>query len=304
MRNEIIYDEKGNPDVMVTFAPDEFGLPETLKGRPVKEYCISKYQNYVVDGTPYSMPFQVPEANVTFDKAISLCESKGPGWHLMTNDEWAAIALWCYNHGIRPTGNISSGEDDDGGHGEKFDVRTLTGSGPNTWNHDGTSLGVADLVGNVVEFVGGVRFVNGRLQIIPDNGAAAGADQSKDSDDWQPVLTSEGKPVIYGIDGNRMVITDDDNEDLDWGGDFFKDIKTKCEIPDVLKRLALYPPEGFDWKDWCWIDNDGESLVCRGGHWAIGTSAGLFYLLGLGARTNTIGGIGFRSAFVRYADNL
>ena len=45
MRNEVIYDKNGRPDIMVVFTPSELGLPDTLRGRKVKEYAISKYQN-------------------------------------------------------------------------------------------------------------------------------------------------------------------------------------------------------------------------------------------------------------------
>ena len=93
MRNEIIYDSHGIPDIMVAFTPDELGLPAELKGRKVSEYLISKYQNTLLNGAPYSLPFQKPAEEINHDDAIRLCEAKGPGWHLITNDEWAALAL-------------------------------------------------------------------------------------------------------------------------------------------------------------------------------------------------------------------
>lgn len=92
MRNEVIFDKSGIPDIMVVFTPDELGLPATLKGRKVSEYLISKYPNTLIGGVPHSLPFQKPAVDVNFDEAVQLCESKGPGWHLITNDEWAALA--------------------------------------------------------------------------------------------------------------------------------------------------------------------------------------------------------------------
>ena len=91
MRNEIVYDDRGRPDILVVFTPDELKLPDTLKGRKVKEYAISKYPNTMIDGRPYSLPFMPPAVNVNHDEAIRLCEAKGPGWHLITNDEWAEL---------------------------------------------------------------------------------------------------------------------------------------------------------------------------------------------------------------------
>lgn len=45
MRNEVIFDSLGIPDVMVVFTPDELGLPAEIRGKAVKEYVISKYPN-------------------------------------------------------------------------------------------------------------------------------------------------------------------------------------------------------------------------------------------------------------------
>lgn len=177
MRNEVIYDKNGRPDIMVVFTPSELGLPDTLRGRKVKEYAISKYQNTLIDGVPYSLPFMKPAVNISHDEAIRLCESKGEGWHLITNDEWVALGFWSWDNDTMPTGNTASGKSHS--HPEQTGTtyeggcgKTLTGSGPVQWNHDGTAYGVADMCGNIWEHVGGVRFMNGMPQVIPNNGAA------------------------------------------------------------------------------------------------------------------------------------
>ena len=69
MRNEVIYDKNGRPDIMVVFTPSELGLPDTLRGRKVKEYAISKYQNTLIDGVPYSLPFMKPAVNISHSYA-------------------------------------------------------------------------------------------------------------------------------------------------------------------------------------------------------------------------------------------
>src|SRR5690606_21658939 len=46
---------------------------------------------------------------------------------------------------------------------------TLTGSGPASWYHDGTPAGIADLRGNVWEWVDGLKLVNGRIYVHHDN---------------------------------------------------------------------------------------------------------------------------------------
>lgn len=141
MRNEVIYDKNGRPDIMVVFNPSELGLPDTLRGRKVKEYAISKYQNTLIDGVPYSLPFMKPAVNISHDEAIRLCESKGEGWHLITNDEWVALGFWSWDNDTMPTGNTASGKSHS--HPEQTGItyeggcgKTLTGSGPVQWNHD------------------------------------------------------------------------------------------------------------------------------------------------------------------------
>lgn len=211
MKNEVIFDDRGIPDILVVYTPDELGLPATLKGKAVKEYAISKYPNTVIGGRPYSLPYQQPAVNINHDEAIRLCESKGPGWHLITNDEWAALAHQSRKNGTLPRGNTDRGKSHS--HPEETGVtfkdasgsyKTLTGSGPVTWNHDGTAEGVADMCGNIWEHVGGIRFVDGQVQVIPDNGAAAGADQSESSPEWAPVYTADGDPVYYNVEGGHI----------------------------------------------------------------------------------------------------
>lgn len=307
MKNEIIYDKTGRPDIMATFTPDELGLLAELNGRAVSEYCISKYQNTLINGVPYSLPYMEPATGINHDEAVALCESKGEGWHLMTNDEWAAIALKAWTEDTIPTGNTRRGQSHS--HPEQHGTvcgygKTLTGSGPIEWNHDRTQLGIADLVGNVWEHVGGIRFLNGQAQYIPNHGAAAGTDQSKDSAEWQPILTADGKPIYFNpVDGD-IILQDHESEDKGWDGEPFTSLSAEIEVLEQLISLGLYLPEGMDAEDWFWIDNDGEMVVSRGGSWNYGTYAGLFSLNGSFDRSGTSTLIGFRSAYVKYSGNL
>ena len=169
MRNEVIFDSRGIPDTMVVFTPDELGLPAEIRGKAVKEYAISKYPNTLIGGVPYSMPYQQPAVNINHDEAIRLCEAKGPGWHLLTNDEWAALAHQSRKNGTLPRGNTDCGKShshpEETGttyKGDSGSSKTLTGSGPVTWNHTHTAEGVADMCGNIWEHVGGIRFMDGQ----------------------------------------------------------------------------------------------------------------------------------------------
>lgn len=307
MRNEVIFDKSGIPDIMVVFTPDELGLPATLKGRKVSEYLISKYPNALIGGVPHSLPFQKPAVDVNFDEAVQLCESKGPGWHLLTNDEWAALARQSWENDTMPTGNTASGKSHshpeqtgttyDGGYG-----KTLTGSGPVAWNHDRTAEGVSDMCGNIWEHVGGIRFLNGQVQVIPDNGAAAGADQSADSKEWQAIYTADGDPVYFNPRGGEIFVEPTEAEDKDYDGVRFTDLEAKgLDVPDKLIELGLYPPAGYESDEYFWIDNNAERCVCRGGGWGSGAGAGVFCLSGACSRAGSGTSVGFRSALVRYS---
>lgn len=310
MRNEVIFDSRGIPDIMVVFTPDELGLPAEIRGRAVKEYAISKYPNTMIGGVPYSMPYQQPAVNVNHDEAIRLCESKGPGWHLLTNDEWAALAHQSRKNGTLPRGNTDCGKSHS--HPEETGTtykdnsgssKTLTGSGPITWNHDHTAEGVADMCGNIWEHVGGIRFLNGQVQVIPDNGAAAGADQSKDSKEWTPLYTADGDTIFYNVEDGEIKLQPVAPDSKGYDGVPFVDLDgSALEVPEKLIELGLYPTsEDYNGREYFWLDTDGERIVFRGGYWYDGASAGVFYFDGDYSRASVSWPVGFRSAFIRYS---
>ena len=309
MRNEIIFDSKGIPDIMVVFTPNELGLPTEIRGKVVKEYAISKYPNTLIGGVPYSMPYQRPAVNINHDEAIRLCEAKGPGWHLLTNDEWAALAHQSRKNGTFPRGNTDCGKShshpEETGTTYKDDSgssKTLTGSGPLTWNHDHTAEGVADMCGNIWEHVGGIRFVDGQVQVIPDNGAAAGVDQSRDSKEWKAIHTADGDPVYYKVEDGEISLQPIAPSDTDYDGVEFRDLDASAlDVPEKLIQLGLYPAPGYDGTDYFWLDTNGERIVIRGGSWYNGASAGVFSFHGDYSRALVGWDVGFRSALVRYS---
>ena len=309
MKNEVIFDNRGIPDIMVVFTPDELGLPAEIKGKAVKEYAISKYPNTMIGGVPYSMPYQRPAVNINRDEAIRLCEAKGPGWHLLTNDEWAALAHQSRKNGTLPRGNTDCGKShshpEETGTTYKDDSgssKTLTGSGPLTWNHDHTAEGVADMCGNIWEHVGGIRFMDGQVQVIPDNGAAAGADQSRDSKEWKAIHTADGDPVYYKVEDGEISLQPVAPSDTDYDGVEFRDLDASAlDVPEKLIELGLYPAPGYDGTDYFWLDTNGERIVLRGGYWGSGASAGVFSFGGYHSRADVGTLVGFRSALVRYS---
>ncbi|KLU66721.1 formylglycine-generating sulfatase enzyme [Desulfosporosinus acididurans] len=310
MNTTVIFDNSGKPGMMVRVPKFKYsdvisgGREVTcsafiIDGVEVPEIFISKFQNIIVNGKAYSLPFQKPTVSLTFDQAKEACESKGKGWHLITNAEWAAIALWCKKNGTLPRGNNYGGSDYS--HRDEKgicfdDCKVLTGSGPDTWSHDHTPDGIFDLNGNVWEWVGGLRLLDGEIQIIPDNNAAKHIDQSKTSHEWQPIKV-DGKTFKYTEDENGLKVTTEKPEG--WNGCKFSNLGADVEIPDVLKELALYPSDNADLTEYIFADADGERLPYRGGNWGYGSSAGVFSLFLYNPRSIVNTNIGFRSAFVQ-----
>ena len=342
--NEIRYDDKGMPSVMVKIPKQTYaqlGLGSStathpafiVNGQEVPFIYISKYQNIIQNGRAYSLPGQDPANNLGFDAAVSACEAKGSGWHLMTNAEWAAIALWCRKNGTMPKGNNNYGKDVDEGNykaiptyqdGAAGTGRVATGTGPLTWSHDGTPSGIWDLNGNVWEWVGGYRTVDGEIQVIPNNDAAAGISQSASSTLWKAIL-QDGSPAAPGTANTLKWDYTADPGTTDTGGKVFRlnttvQYKQTVEapygaepienmaaasgvtVPDLLKALALYPLDATansHGGDYFWMRNLGERLACRGGIWGSGSGAGVFALRGHVPRSYAWPYVGFRSAFVQ-----
>lgn len=319
--NEIIVDDLGNPSVMVkipqlTYKDVGIGtstevLPAfKVNGKTIPYFYVSKYQNIVKDDRAYSLPYQVPAVNMTIGQARAYCENKGDGFHLLTNAEWAAIALWCKKHDCMPYGNNNGEYGDyyntsdkgapmpayDDSYGDDVPY-TATGSGPKNWFHNNDFSGVADLNGNVCEWVGGLRLNAGEIQVIPDNNAAQAVDQGADSTLWK-AISQTGAMVAPGT---ADTLKFNSSTGIATSGQFKSmTAASGVTIPNYLKALALYPNDTSSTyrDDYYYTSSSGERVPYRGGDFRDDVNAGVFYFYLYDGRTVYNYDVGFRSAYV------
>lgn len=335
-KQTVIYDDQGAPSIMniipkltykdVGLGTNTAALPAFLvDDTELSEIFVGTYMAHVDNGRAYSLPGQVPTVNINHDNAVARCRAKGKGWHCMTNAEYAAVALWCKANGYYPRGNNNYGSDHSAPHEvcrpatKGSDGRTnlgITGSGPNSWTHDGTPNGIYGLNGDAYEWAPGVRTVDGEIQVLAGNNAAKdSADLTAGSAEWRAILASDGSLVapgtagtlkvepVSGTKGTARYVTDVTNltGDTDYTSNTFKTmaVGSGIVIPDIMKALALFPSDDSDHGgDYIYFRNGGERCFSRGGYWNYTSCAGVFSLSGDGLRASASGPLGFRPAYI------
>lgn len=246
-------------------------------GQEDAEIWVGAYQAAIVNGEAVSQPGLAPRVSINYDAARSACQSAGAGFDLMTVWDWAAISLWCMANGFEPRGNTNHGRhhdnrwetgtrQDNGVPGASSGLgNTLTGSGPAQWRHDQTMAGIADMVGNVWEWLSGMKMVDARVFLSPDNAIPS---ESGYSD------------TLFDLPSNRTWSTVDNTG-----------------VGDALKRALIVPKGVDDPQGYLYTTLTGERLPFRGGNRFTGANAGLGALALTYARTNSDSGIGFRPRF-------
>lgn len=332
----VLYDDKGYPSYM--HVVPKFNLEDvdaalgsgvhpafSVGGVEKSEIFVAAFQAIVADGRACSIPGQDPKTSVTWDDAKNYCTSKGPGWHLFSNHEWAAISLWCLKNGFQPRGNTDYGRSHELAYetgtrqdglapGESGTARILTGSGPASWRHDNTYQGIADLVGNVTEWMDLLKLVDGRIYSPSDNNF------NLPEGDWPALDTyfnspaagdgsgsdNLGAPTLDGVVSNYAGPTGDD-EHYDYNKGTWKDLAAEAgfTVPALLKQLLIAPIDPADpasltdaTKGSVYVRNYGERMPRRGGSWGSGPDAGLGGLGLFNRRSYSSTNVGVRPAFI------
>lgn len=354
-KNTLLFDDLGLPSVMVRIpmflwsdvledAPREPCSAFVAGGRVLDEIYISKYLNTVRYGRGYSLPGRNPAAMYRRDEMKELCARKGPGWHLMSNAEYMALALWCRKNGTYPHGNNFFGCDVLFPHehatrvymgffrGHTMDMHmwpSLTGTGPDTWTHDGTPFGVTDLIGNLWDTLAGMRLMDGEINIIPDNDSALNVDESADSPHWRAILPDgtlvpPGTPGTYRLDALTPGLETEDFVNLHNGIVLSTEVthpQYAGSYPDIthraytvqgfgemtcapgvganllLRQIGMYPVDGMQRRPVFFMRNYGERMLCRGGSWFDRDTASMFELYMREDRKWVAQDIGFRAAW-------
>ena len=345
--NKMILDDKGMPGFYVQVGAqnlsdlladgDDTVHPAFRVSGVEKPYIyIGKYQGVEDNGRIYSLPGVDPKVSITLDQYEARCRVKGVGHHCITAAEWAFLALWCRKNGTMPKGNNNYGKDitetvyqaipaNIGSDGRTN--RVLTGTGPLSWRHNGALDGVADLNGNIWEWVAGIRLVKGELQAIPWNNAAdPEVDTGADSAQWKAIkaaaaswedlfLTPNGQGTTTGSVKLDYVsshwqwgTTITSQEDVIRSAAFY--LTTASGLSNIaklyLQAMALLPEDNQEGDayggDNFYANNAAdERCASNGGRWTAGANAGIFYVDFTYQRESAYTYLGGRPAYAELA---
>ncbi|MBW2123228.1 MAG: SUMF1/EgtB/PvdO family nonheme iron enzyme [Deltaproteobacteria bacterium] len=318
-RNTVIFDDVDLPSVMVRIPKFNVEDIDALLGTGVHpafivggaektHFAVGKYLAYEYNSRAYSLPFKDPKTSIDFDDSRSRCTAKGTGWHLLSNWEWAAIVLLCLKNSFQPRGNTNYGRhhaetyetairQDGLAPGESGTARTLTGTGPNTWNHDNSPLGISDMTGNVWKWVDGMKLVGGKFYMPNDN------DYSLAEASW----VDQG--VIVADDGGVAKLGDAALDTLYATGSVsfgaWKGLTTTANYDALAEatrqrmfQACIDPYNTTDPVGNFWFNTDGERVPRRGGGWDNAGAAGPCALRLSSVRSYVDTSFGFVPAFI------
>ena len=315
----VLYDDKGNPSYM-RIVP-RFNIQDVdptmgtgvhpafvVNGVTKNEIFAGQYIAVVRDGRALSLPGVAPQVSINFNNARAACVSKGAGWHMMTNWEWAAIMLRSLKDGFEPRGNTNHGRHHVAQHevGVRVDGgvignssgngNTFTGSGPASWRHDNTAAGISDLVGNVWEWIEGFKLIDGRIYMPADNNYAL-PEASWPATDVYFDATGIAPSGAPRLNSSRITTSTDTATLSSWAAM----TRASGYTPPAIMAQACIDPVGIAKAalGYIAVRNHGERVPFRGGSRFNASNAGFGALTLFAARSFTDAGIGFRPVFIQ-----
>ncbi|MCG6228708.1 carboxypeptidase-like regulatory domain-containing protein [Vibrio furnissii] len=269
-------------------------IRQDLTLRPYVDVPVYEASNS--GGKAVSQAGKTPWTSINADNARARSEELNSNSVMISQEIWAMLCWNMIAGGFQPRGNTEYGRSHSNldEFGRRSDGRvpndrsgsayTLTGSGPMEWSHDGTPFGVMDLVGNVWEWVDGMKMVDGQFIVAEYTG--------------QPEVDWVATGVYIDESGqfsNSAPITLNSSNGV-WGGM----TKASGYVGDErLQRLMIEPIDctsvlggRFYW------NLSGERFPIRGGGWSNASDAGPAALNCYNPRSSASSSFGFRSAFV------
>lgn len=256
---------------------------------------IPIYKASALNSKAVSLPAREPWVSIDADNARARCEELTSNSVMMSFEIRAAIMWIMLSLNFQPTGNTEYGRSHS--NPEQFGRRgggrlpndrsgsgkTLTGTGPSEWNHDGTEFGITDLVGSVWEWTDGMKMVDGQFVVAEYTG--------------QP----EANWAATGVYINAGEFSNTAPATLNTGNEVWGNMPKAAEYAgdERLQRLMIEPIDCTKTLNGRLYWNlAGERFPIRGGHWGGASDAGPAALDCGSARSNVYSGVGFRSAFV------
>ena len=358
----VLYDDQKNPSFMRRFAPmtnkelyrqyfdddDDWNAsafkaveneahPAFMKnGTRIRELLVGKYLASKLNNRACSLPGVNLWHSINYDSALAACKSKGAGWTMTTMYIWGFLQALCLLQKFQPRGNTLYGKShevpwetalrEDGGiAGVTTGMpRTKPGTGPASWNHDGTETGISDLVGNVCEWGALIKLVDGKIYLPEDNNidlaeaswpdTGARYDSTVGTADGTEVDLSAGDlgdPVISDVITKYTGLPGTDT--------YYKEanISSESDFRSMTKKSAYTPPlslilaglapivhyggayeSGYAIKGGIWTRNYGTRFPILGGACGNTTTAGLGALTLYLQRSYAHNIVGLRPAFL------
>ena len=286
------YEDLNVPNCPFTGVVDAFRRQDgTL--RPYVDICVHEASNS--GGKAVSQAGLDPWTSINTDTSRSRCEELGDSWHMAGAYERALLGWIMLSKNFQPRGNTEYGRAYDAVNefGMRQDglvpndragtARVLTGSGPDTWRHDGTPFGVSNWVGNVWERDEGWKMVNGQFYVSEYLGQPEA--------EWIATGRYINSGHVFSMTAPPAAVASNQV----WGS---LTKSSDYEGHELLQRLLIEPIDCTkSLKGRFYYNTDGERCPVRGGSWYSASNAGPAALNCSDPRSYASSIIGFRPSF-------